>query len=58
MRRILLAIGLLAALHGASVHSEIMASSVDLAAESAQNQPSVAIITGEVEDPRSREIIV
>ena len=60
MRRILLAIGLLAALHGAStvttVHSEIMASSVGLTAESAQNQPSVAIITGEVEDPRSREI--
>ena len=56
MRRILLAIGLLAALHGASVHSETMASSVDLAAESAQNQPSVAIITGEVQDPRSREI--
>ncbi|MYI61487.1 MAG: hypothetical protein F4105_07455 [Gemmatimonadetes bacterium] len=52
MRRILLAIGLLAALNGASVHSETMASSV----ESAQDQPSVAIITGEVQDPRSRKI--
>ncbi|MCY3665067.1 MAG: TlpA disulfide reductase family protein [Gemmatimonadetes bacterium] len=52
MRRILLAIGLLAALNGASVHSETMASSV----ESARDQPSVATITGEVRGPRSREI--
>ena len=50
MRRILLAIGLLTALHGASVHSE----TVGLA--SAQSQPSVVLITGEVENPRSREL--
>ncbi|MCY3790596.1 MAG: hypothetical protein OXH63_17615, partial [Gemmatimonadetes bacterium] len=56
MRRILLAIGLLVALHGASVHSETTASSVGLTAESAQYQPSVVIITGEVRDPRSRKI--
>ena len=61
MRRILLAIGLLAALHGAStvttVHSESMVSSARLDADSTQSQPSVAIITGEVEDPRSRKIV-
>ncbi len=61
MRRILLAIGLLAALHGAStvttVHSESMVSSPRLDADSTQSQPSVAIITGEVEDPRSRKIV-
>ena len=50
MRRILLAIGLLTALHGASVHGE----TVGLA--SAQSQPSVVLITGEVENPRSREL--
>ena len=38
----------------ATVVSEITASGV--AAESAQNQPSVVIITGEVQDPRSRKI--
>ena len=57
MRRVLLAIGLLAALHGASVHSQTMVSSPGLDADSTQSQPSVAIITGEVEDPRSRELI-
>ena len=57
MRRVLLAIGLLAALHGASVHSESMVSSPRLDADSTQSQPSVAIITGEVEDPRSRKIV-
>ena len=46
MRRILLAIGLLTALHGAET--------VGLA--SAQSQPSVVLITGEVENPRSREL--
>ena len=57
MRRVLLAIGLLAALHEAPVHSETMVSSIRLDADSTQSQPSVAIITGEVEDPRSREIV-
>ena len=56
MRRVLFAIGLLAALHGASVHSESMVSSASLDADSTQGQPSVAIITGEVDDPRSREL--
>ena len=57
MRCVLLAIGLLAALHGASVHSQTMVSGPSLDADSTQNQPSVVIITGEVEDPRSREIV-
>ena len=57
MRRILLAIGLLAALHGASVHSQTMVSGPGLDADSTQSQPSVVIITGEVDDPRSREIV-
>ena len=57
MRRILLAIGLLAALHGAPVHSQTMVSGPGLDADSTQSQPSVVIITGEVEDPRSREIV-
>ena len=56
MRRVLFAIGLLAAPHGASVHSESMVSSARLDADSTQGQPSVAIITGEVDDPRSREL--
>ena len=34
----------------------LMASSACLAVESAQSQPSVAIITGEIRDPTSREI--
>ena len=57
MRRVLLAIGLLAALHGASGHSQTMVSGPSLDADSTQSQPSVVIITGEVEDPRSREIV-
>ena len=40
----------------AMVSSEIVASSVRLDADSTQSQPSVVIITGEVQDPRSREI--
>ena len=39
------------------VSSEIVTSSARLDADSTQSQPSVAIITGEVEDPRSREIV-
>ena len=35
----------------------LLASSACLAVESAQRQPSVAIITGEVQNPRSREIV-
>ena len=38
------------------VSSESMVSSARLDADSTQSQPSVVIITGEVEDPRSREI--
>ena len=38
------------------VSSESMVSSVRLDADSTQSQPSVVIITGEVQDPRSREI--
>ena len=57
MRCVLLAIGLLAALHGASVHSQTMVSGPSLDADSTQSQPSVVIITGEVDDPRSREIV-
>ena len=38
------------------VSSESMVSSARLDADSTQSQPSVAIITGEVQDPRSREI--
>ena len=40
----------------AMVSSEIVASSVHLDADSTQSQPSVVIITGEVQNPRSREI--
>ena len=36
----------------------LLASSACLAVESAQRQPSVAIITGEVQNPRSREIVL
>ncbi len=36
----------------------LMASSACLAVESTQSQPSVAIITGEVQNPRSREIVL
>ena len=39
------------------VSSESMVSSVRLDADSTQTQPSVVIITGEVQDPRSREIM-
>ena len=39
------------------VSSESMVSSARLDADSTQSQPSVVIITGEVEDPRSRKII-
>ena len=39
------------------VSSERMVSSARLDADSTQSQPSVVIITGEVEDPRSRKII-
>ena len=35
----------------------LIASSTCLATESAQDQPQVAIITGEIRDPTSREII-
>ena len=38
------------------VSSESMVSSARLDADSTQSQPSVVIITGEVQDPRSREI--
>ena len=38
------------------VSSEIVTSSARLDADSTQSQPSVVIITGEVQDPRSREI--
>ena len=40
----------------ATMVSEITASSARLDADSTQSQPSVATITGEVEDPTSREI--
>ena len=40
----------------ATMVTEITASGV--AADSTQSQPSVAIITGEVQDPRSREIVL
>ena len=39
------------------VSSESMVSSARLDADSTQSQPSVVIITGEVQDPRSREIV-
>ena len=39
------------------VSSPSMVSSVRLDADSTQTQPSVAIITGEIQDPRSREIM-
>ena len=62
MRRVLLALLLVAAPHGVSdwaaqatvVSSESMVSSASL--DSTQNQPSVAVITGEVQNPRSREL--
>ena len=38
------------------VSSESMVSSVRLDADSTQSQPSVVLITGEVQDPRSREL--
>ena len=38
------------------VSSEIVTSSARLDADSTQSQPSVVIITGEVQNPRSREI--
>ena len=38
------------------VSSEIVTSSARLDADSSQSQPSVVIITGEVQNPRSREI--
>ena len=68
MRRVLFAMLLLVTPHGVSdfaegwaaqatmVSSESMVSSVRLDADSTQSQPSVAIITGEVQNPRSREI--
>ena len=40
------------------VSSEIVTSSARLDADSTQSQPSVATITGEVEDPTSREIVL
>ena len=78
MRRVLLAMLLVAAPHGVSdltwdfaeswaaqespatatvVSSPSMVSSVRLDADSTQSQPSVAIITGEIQDPRSRKIM-
>ena len=68
MRRVLFAMLLLVTPHGVSdfaegwaaqatmVSSASMVSSVRLDADSTQSQPSVAIITGEVQNPRSREI--
>ena len=72
MRRVLFAMLVVAAPHGVSdltwdfsagwaaqatmVSSESMVSSARLDADSAQSQPSVAIITGEVQNPRSREL--